>query len=69
MMNQEFKAIGRNYGVLPNFGICYRELGGLKVVSFHACVRSFCYVFGRTSEIARKDLEMTLKAIFKILTT
>ena len=36
MINQEFKAQGTKYQVL-NFGICCRELGGLKVTSFHAC--------------------------------
>ena len=44
MINQEFKAKGTKYHVLPNFGICCRELGGLKVVSFRPCVRSFCSV-------------------------
>ena len=28
MINQEFKAQGTKYHVLPNFGICCRELGG-----------------------------------------
>ena len=31
MINQEFKAMGRKFQVLPNFGICCRELGGLKI--------------------------------------
>ena len=44
MMNQEFKAHGTKYQVLPNFGICCKELGGIKVTSFRACVRSFCSV-------------------------
>ena len=44
MINQEFKARGRKYQVLTKFGICCRELGGLKVASFRACVRSFCSV-------------------------
>ena len=39
-----FKTQGTKYQVLPNFGICCRELGGLKVASFCACVRSFCSV-------------------------
>ena len=30
--------------MLPNFRICCRELGGLKVTSFCACVRSLCSV-------------------------
>ena len=30
--------------MLPHFGICCRELGGLKVTIFRACVRSFCSV-------------------------
>ena len=34
MMEQEFKAKGTKYQALPNFGICFRELGGLKVTSF-----------------------------------
>ena len=42
--NREFKVQGRKYQVLPNFGICYRELGGLKVARFCACMRSFCSV-------------------------
>ena len=41
MTNQEFKAIGRKLQVLPNFGICCRELRELKVTSSRACVRSF----------------------------
>ena len=44
MINQEFKAQGTKYQVLPNFGICCRKLGELKVLSFRACVRSFCSV-------------------------
>ena len=44
MTNQELKAIGRKYQVLPNFEICCRELGGLKVTSCRACVYSFCSV-------------------------
>ena len=32
------------YGVWPNFEICCRELGGLKVTTFRACVRSVCSV-------------------------
>ena len=28
MVNQEFKAQGTKYKMLPNFGICCRELGG-----------------------------------------
>ena len=34
MMNQEFKTLGRKYGVLPNFGICCRELGGAQSYAF-----------------------------------
>ena len=30
MMNQKFKARGRKYQLLPNFGICCRELGRLR---------------------------------------
>ena len=50
MRNQEFKAQGRKYQVLSNFGVCCMELGGgrLKVVRFHACVRSFRSVAGNT---------------------
>ena len=44
MINQEFKAGGRKYQVLPNFGLCCGELGGLKCMSFRACVHSFCSV-------------------------
>ena len=44
MINQEFKAQGTKYQVLPNFGTCCRELGELKVTSFRACMRSFCSV-------------------------
>ena len=43
-MSQEFKAQGTQYQVLPTFGICCRELMGLTVTSFRACVRSFCSV-------------------------
>ena len=48
MINQEFKAQETKYQVLANFGICCRELGGrggLKVMSFRACVRNFCSVY------------------------
>ena len=45
MISQEFKVQGTKYQVLPNFGICCRELGGLKVMSFLASVRSFCSVY------------------------
>ena len=34
MINQDFKAQGTKYQVLPNLGICCRELAGLKVTSF-----------------------------------
>ena len=44
MINQESKAQGRTYQVLPNFGICWRELVELKVTSFHACVGIFLSV-------------------------
>ena len=41
MINQEFKAQGRIYQVLPNFGVCCRELGGSKLRDFaHACAVS-----------------------------
>ena len=43
-INQEFKIQGTKYQVLPNFGICCRQLAGLEVTSFHACVLSFCSV-------------------------
>ena len=43
-INEEFKAQGPNLQVLPNFGICCRELARLKVTSLRACVRSFCSV-------------------------
>ena len=42
VVSQEIKAEGTKYELLPNFGICCREQGGLKVTSFCACVRSFC---------------------------
>ena len=45
MINQEFKALGIKYLVLPNFGICCRELRVLKVTSFCTCVRSFYSFF------------------------
>ena len=31
MVNQEFEAIGRKNQMLPNLGICCRELGGSKL--------------------------------------
>ena len=38
---QEFKVQGTKYQVLPNFGICCRELAGLKVTVFvHVCAVS-----------------------------
>ena len=47
MINQKFKAIGRKYQVLLNLEVCCRELRGIQVTSFCACVRSFCSVGGR----------------------
>ena len=43
-INQEFKAQGRRYRGLPNFGVCCKELGVLKAMSFRVFVRSFCSV-------------------------
>ena len=41
MINQEFKAQGREYQVLPNFRVCCRVLGGSKVRHFgHVCAVS-----------------------------
>ena len=41
MINRGFKALGRKYLVLPNFGICFRELRELKVTNFaHTCAVS-----------------------------
>ena len=41
MMNQELKAQRRKYEMLPNFGICCRELGDSKLrVCAHACAVS-----------------------------
>ena len=34
MINQQFKVLGRQYQVLPNVGICCRELRRLKVTYF-----------------------------------
>ena len=46
MINQEFKALGRKYQVLPTLGICYRELRGLnKAMSCREGLRSFCLSF------------------------
>ena len=45
MINQEFQVLERKYQVLPSFGIRFRELKGLKVTSFRACVRSFYSVY------------------------
>ena len=40
-INQEFKAQGKQYQVLPNFGICCRELRGSMLGVFaHACAVS-----------------------------
>ena len=44
MINQEFKAQGTKYQVLPNFAICCMELKVLRVANFRACVLSFCSV-------------------------
>ena len=44
MINQEFEAPGTKYEVLPNLGVCCRELRELEVTSFHACVFRFCSV-------------------------
>ena len=41
MTNQEFKAHGTKYQVLPNFGICCREMGDSKLQIFaHVCAVS-----------------------------
>ena len=45
MVNQELMTLGRKHQVLPDFGICCRELTGLKVASFRTCMRSFCSVY------------------------
>ena len=55
-INQEFKAQGTKFQLLPNFGICCRELEGLKVVSFHACVCSF-YSVSKASVSDQSDLD------------
>ena len=34
MINQEFEAQGKNYQMLPSFGVCYRELGGSQSYEF-----------------------------------
>ena len=44
MIYQMFNAQRTIYQVLPNFRICCKKLGGLKITSFRACVRSFCSV-------------------------
>ena len=41
MINQECKAQGTKYQVLPSSRISCRELGELKVIIFCSCVRSF----------------------------
>ena len=43
--------------MLPNFGICCRELRGLKVTSFRACVRSFCSVATRIDFLLTHPLQ------------
>ena len=49
MINEEFKAQGTKYQVLLDFGICCRELGGLKLLfGEHACAdsaQSISYAF------------------------
>ena len=41
MLNQGLKDKGTKYQVLPNFGMCCRELGGSKLRVFaHACAVS-----------------------------
>ena len=59
MINQDLKALGREYQVLPNLGICCGELRGLKVTSFRACVRSFYSVgismYGNVLDMARHE--------------
>ena len=57
MINQGFKAQGRKHQVLRNFAICCRELGGLKVSIFCACVRSLYYVTNR-SFLFRQQLRL-----------
>ena len=51
MINQEFKTQRTKFQVLPNFGVCCRELGGSKLRVFvHACMKiklnrsSYCYI-------------------------
>ena len=40
MIHQEFNPPGRKYQVLPNFELCFRELRGLKMTNFRACMHS-----------------------------
>ena len=41
MIDEEIMALGTKHQVLPNFGICCRELGWLKVTNFvQACAVS-----------------------------
>ena len=58
-MIQDFKVIGRKYQVLPNFGICCRELGGLKLKIYaHACAVS---VLPTAQDYGKTDLVQICK--------
>ena len=72
MINQEFKAQSRIYQVLPDFWICCKELGELKVASFaHACAASapsrcaFYVICERSKKVSYSNFNMPL---FVILT-
>ena len=39
MINQQFRVLGRKYQLLPDLGICCRDLGGLTVFA-HLCTVS-----------------------------
>ena len=59
MINQQFKAIGRKYQVLPIFGICSRELGGSNL-QFTAYGWQFTLSVAVTPLVGRATITITI---------
>lgn len=67
MVNQELETKGRKYHVLPSFGTCCRELGGLKLTTVCACVCSFCSVPLGCNHTVQVLCTLTMFACLRIL--
>ena len=66
MINQEFKAKGTKYQVLPNFKICCRELGGSKQRVFaHACAVCTLSIWHKTDHVTFMFYDLLKKKSIK----